>query len=89
MCSSLFSSLCFFDLLVARMDSDLSSISPVRSVVDVSQSLFLSTSDTPRIVLTPHILVDSNNYLIWSSSLYNALLAKNKHRFIDGTCRLE
>lgn len=43
-------------------------------------------SDTPGTNLIPHQLTGSENYSLWSRAMSIFLLAKNKIKFIDGTC---
>lgn len=53
--------------------------------VSPNHPLFLHASDTPGAQLVSQPLIGAENYGIWSRTMRNALLSKNKLGFIDGT----
>lgn len=48
---------------------------------------FLAPSDNPGVTISP-VLLTGENYGEWSSELENALRAKRKFGFIDGTLKM-
>ncbi|KAK5838374.1 hypothetical protein PVK06_007103 [Gossypium arboreum] len=61
-------------------------VDPSKSAIDFNHPLFLHPSDTPGTLLVSHQLLGVKNYNVWSRTMKIALLAKNKLRFVDGTC---
>lgn len=53
-------------------------------MVDVMSPFFISGSDNPNIVFTSDLLRDGN-YTDWADEISNALFAKNKFGFVDGS----
>lgn len=62
---------------------------PQEQHIDANHPLYLHPSDTPGLNLVSIHLTGSENYSIWSRGMLMALLAKNKHEFINGSCRKE
>lgn len=54
------------------------------TVVDVMSPFFLSGSDNPNLTFTSDLLRDGN-YADWVDEMSNALYAKNKYGFVDGS----
>ncbi|PKI54423.1 hypothetical protein CRG98_025210 [Punica granatum] len=54
--------------------------------IDVTSPYFLSTSDNPGTALVT-IVLNGENYQMWSKAMLRALEAKNKIGFIDGTLK--
>ncbi|KAJ4768963.1 Retroelement pol polyprotein-like [Rhynchospora pubera] len=56
----------------------------VRRVIDNSSPFYLNSGDNPGMMISSCVLKD-NNYDMWVKAMRNALRAKNKLGFIDGT----
>ncbi|KAJ4769803.1 Retroelement pol polyprotein-like [Rhynchospora pubera] len=56
----------------------------VRSTLDSSSPFYLNSSDNPGMIITSCVL-KGENYDVWVKAVRNALRAKNKLGFIDGT----
>lgn len=59
-----------------------------KSVVDISSPYFISASDNPEQIFVGELLRDGN-YGDWANEMSNALFAKNKIGFVDGTITMQ
>lgn len=57
------------------------------ALTDALDPFFVHLSDTPGLNLINEQLIGTENYGIWSRAMLNALRAKNKLAFIDGSCK--
>ena len=56
-------------------------------VEDIRNPLYLCHAESPRAMLISEVLI-GENYCAWVRSMKNALIAKNKFGFVDGTITL-
>ncbi|XP_023732774.1 uncharacterized protein LOC111880571 [Lactuca sativa] len=61
------------------------SSSSEKTVMDISSPYFLTTADHPRQNFTGESLLQDGNYSDWQCEMTNALLAKNKIGFVNGS----
>ncbi|XP_070005893.1 uncharacterized protein [Nicotiana sylvestris] len=57
------------------------------NIIDHNHPLYLQPSDSPGVVQTGILLIEMENYSIWSRAMLLALECKNKLGFIDDTVR--
>lgn len=69
------------------MSKEVVKVSSGENNVSVLSPYFLSHSDNPGVSISP-VLLTGENYGEWSSELENALRAKRKIGFIDGTLKM-
>ncbi|KAJ4769381.1 hypothetical protein LUZ62_053638 [Rhynchospora pubera] len=69
---------------MANDDEKSQPIPPKRSALDSSSPFYLNSSDNPGMLITSCVLKEGN-YDVWVKAVRNALRAKNKLGFIDGT----
>ncbi|KAJ4821341.1 Retroelement pol polyprotein-like [Rhynchospora pubera] len=69
---------------MANNDEKSQPIPPKRSALDSSSPFYLNSSDNPGMLITSCVLKEGN-YDVWAKAVRNALRAKNKLGFIDGT----
>ena len=55
--------------------------------IDESHPFFLHHAESPGAMLISEVLI-GENYCAWVRSMKNALIAKNKFGFVDGTITL-
>ncbi|XP_074270870.1 uncharacterized protein LOC141594776 [Silene latifolia] len=65
-------------------DTSASAVAPYAVLDD---PLYISNTDQPTLKLTEIKFNGNNSFLQWKREVYNALIAKNKEGFVDGTCR--
>ncbi|XP_074318360.1 uncharacterized protein LOC141655167 [Silene latifolia] len=68
------------------MSSDTAN-SVVAPYAVLDDPLYNSNTDQPNLKLTEIRFNGNNSFLQWKREVYNALIAKNKEGFIDGTCK--
>ncbi|XP_074267766.1 uncharacterized protein LOC141591354 [Silene latifolia] len=68
------------------MSSDTAN-SVVAPYAVLDDPLYISNTDQPTLKLTEIKFNGNNSFLQWKREVYNALIAKNKEGFIDGTCK--
>ncbi|KAL9246027.1 hypothetical protein vseg_019611 [Gypsophila vaccaria] len=61
--------------------------SAAQSYVIFDDPLQLSSTDQPTSRLVTYNVTE-NNFLLWKCDFYLDLIAKNKERFIDGSCKM-